>query len=121
MALYQKQIKYSLYETVPAYGFNLDGCKDALVGDTGWIAEEEDVWFNKQNGPYALTETRWGKREERYVKIDAAPVVHGRWIGKNSPYDVNIHICSVCREQVSILGNKLRYCPNCGAKMDSEN
>lgn len=43
---------------------------------------------------------------------------HGRWIGKNSPYDVNIHICSVCREQVSILGNKLRFCPNCGAKMD---
>lgn len=45
---------------------------------------------------------------------------HGRWIGKNSPYDVNIHICSVCREQVSILGNKLRFCPNCGAKMDKE-
>lgn len=43
---------------------------------------------------------------------------HGRWIGKNSPYDVNIHICSECREQVSILGNKLRFCPNCGAKMD---
>lgn len=44
--------------------------------------------------------------------------LHGRWIGKNSPYDVNIHICSECREQVSILGNKLRFCPNCGAKMD---
>lgn len=41
----------------------------------------------------------------------------GRWIGKNSPYDVNIHICSVCRESVSILGNKLRFCPNCGADM----
>ena len=55
----------------------------------------------------------------RYMDTaDVAPVRHGRWIGKNSPYDVNIHICSVCRGQVSILGNKLRVCPNCGAKMD---
>lgn len=52
--------------------------------------------------------------------VDAVEVVHGRWIGKNSPYDANIHICSVCREQISILGNKLRFCPNCGAKMDGD-
>lgn len=61
------------------------------------------------------------------LRLENAPTItlddlrpRGRWIGKNSPYDVNIHICSVCREQVSILGNKLRYCPNCGAKMDLE-
>ena len=54
----------------------------------------------------------------QFPAADVAPVRHGRWIGKNSPYDVNIHVCSVCRGQVSILGNKLRICPNCGAKMD---
>lgn len=54
----------------------------------------------------------------QFPAADVAPVRHGRWIGKNSPYDVNIHICSVCRGQVSILGNKLRFCPYCGARMD---
>lgn len=54
---------------------------------------------------------------EKLIAADVAPVRHGRWIGKNSPYDVNIHVCSVCRGQVSILGNKLRFCPYCGADM----
>ena len=53
----------------------------------------------------------------QFPAADVVPVRHGRWIGKNSPYDVNIHVCSVCRGQVSILGNKLRFCPNCGCKM----
>ena len=82
----------------------------------------------------ALLEKRWDvpfeTEDSHFVQVvdvvdiiaappaDVAPVRHGRWIGKNSPYDVNIHICSVCRGQVSILGNKLRFCPNCGAKMD---
>ena len=57
-------------------------------------------------------------RDDNGDAIGISRVRHGRWIGKNSPYDVNIHVCSICEEQVSILGNKLRYCPNCGAKMD---
>lgn len=54
----------------------------------------------------------------RQKTADVAPVRHGRWVWKHSPYDLNIYICSVCKKQVSILGNKLRYCPNCGAIMD---
>ena len=54
--------------------------------------------------------------------IDAAPVVHGRWIWRDGKC-----FCSACSEQ----GEPKRvyqdgtvdeyfYCPNCGAKMDLE-
>ena len=57
--------------------------------------------------------------------IDAAPVVHGRWVkahGMMPPEDPHRKKCSMCggwalqdyfgRERMS------HYCPNCGAKMD---
>ena len=56
--------------------------------------------------------------------IDAAPVVHARWI----PVDVDnaYFICSLCKDKTTkwriafpmeIL-NSFNYCPHCGAKMD---
>ena len=52
--------------------------------------------------------------------IDAAPVVHGRWIlketcGKNTE---KFH-CSVCNKIPKSLCIET-YCPDCGAKMDLE-
>ena len=46
--------------------------------------------------------------------IDAAPVVHGRWIANR--------ICSICRKGLTewAAQNGYYYCPNCGAKMDGE-
>ena len=41
----------------------------------------------------------------------------GRWIHKHSIYDSNIYICSNCKEQISILGNKVPSCPYCIADM----
>lgn len=41
----------------------------------------------------------------------------GRWVHKRSIYDSNIYICSNCKEQISILGNKLPSCPYCIADM----
>jgi predicted RNA-binding Zn-ribbon protein involved in translation (DUF1610 family) len=62
--------------------------------------------------------------------VDAAPVVHGRWVDEDFPYkDANANprvtaICSNCgniahrmEHGYSILS---KYCPNCGAKMDGE-
>ena len=52
--------------------------------------------------------------------IDAAPVVHGRWIFKHNPitdpkkYFTRI-VCSECNLHT---GQKSNYCPMCGAKMD---
>ena len=54
--------------------------------------------------------------------VDAAPVVHGRWISYLDGEHLmpeRYYKCSVCSDR----GYKFRrnYCPNCGAKMDGGN
>ena len=49
--------------------------------------------------------------------VDAAPVVHGRWIkAECSEKDGNAR-CSNCGQWE---WDNCNYCPNCGAKMDLE-
>jgi len=61
--------------------------------------------------------------------VDAAPVVHGEWIGESDGYAdgelvYDVWSCSKCdyciddgTDNPELLPN---YCPNCGAKMDGE-
>jgi hypothetical protein len=55
--------------------------------------------------------------------VDAAPVVHGRWIETLVP-DGYVQKASRMRKQCSVCGwtnaCRYKYCPNCGAKMDLE-
>ena len=56
--------------------------------------------------------------------VDAAPVVHGRWIFDFSLDDSNFYRCSVCGRQEVLLAKEstaeyFPYC-HCGAKMDLE-
>ena len=48
-------------------------------------------------------------------KVDAVPVVHGRWTDK----DGGIATCSVCGERWGVW-SVMQYCPSCGARMDGE-
>lgn len=51
--------------------------------------------------------------------IDAAPVVHARWIEPCiNKYGHPCHHCSACRFKASQKDRN--YCPNCGAKMRGE-
>ena len=58
--------------------------------------------------------------------VDAAPVVHGRWIEREDPMLDTYYTCSACGEAFYIeqTGDPVKdlftytYCPNCGAKMD---
>lgn len=61
--------------------------------------------------------------------VDAATVVHGRWIkmtGMMPPEYHGHYECSECQWHMKGLRNswtreeELSYCPNCGAKMDKE-
>lgn len=63
------------------------------------------------------------ERIEEYPAVDAAPVVHGRWIPISEQIVRNGHVlfadgveCSVCREGHS----DRKYCEECGTKMDLE-
>ena len=48
--------------------------------------------------------------------VDAAEVVHGRWIQSEPGY----RLCSHCMADVAIFSSHRNYCPNCGAKMDGD-
>ena len=66
------------------------------------------------------------QRIEEWLEIntvDAVEVVHGRWVEKPNPWGQDgshSYDCSICGERTCVVGHKLRYCPNCGAKMDGE-
>lgn len=54
--------------------------------------------------------------------VDAAPVVHGRW-GEYESFPLTPSLngcpCSVCKTHFSPSSIIImKYCPNCGAKMD---
>lgn len=48
--------------------------------------------------------------------VDAAPVVHGRWIK-----DGDVVVCSNCGEEHAWEEYRATYCEDCGAKMDGGN
>lgn len=56
--------------------------------------------------------------------VDAAPVVHGRWINKGyitTAYgSIDTGDCSACGAVDVPIEPYDDYCPNCGAKMDGE-
>lgn len=51
---------------------------------------------------------------------DVAPVVHGRWIEQEKYTFGIMYDCSICENRILDNGHPWNYCPNCGAKMESE-
>lgn len=52
-------------------------------------------------------------------RADVVEVVHGRW-NQDGIYNV-CSVCNNCTLMPHLKGlSKFNYCPNCGAKMDSE-
>lgn len=68
------------------------------------------------NTSYAKARSAWNRRTQ-----SNEPVKHGKWI---VPDDTVIAcICSVCGWESNLYEDDVMgmpYCPNCGAKMDSE-
>ena len=62
--------------------------------------------------------------------IDAAPVVHGKWMQCKTQLGKIYSVCSNCKTDFKFKTDKgtfarldmngMPYCPNCGAKMDKE-
>ena len=51
----------------------------------------------------------------RIPTADVAPVTHGRWVPFHSQTAGDIQYCSAC--EIGFAA-RMRFCPNCGAKMD---
>ena len=57
--------------------------------------------------------------------VDAVPVVHGRWEEHEDCNGDSYYTCSVCDCYWTLIDgtpaeNNMRYCPECGAKMNAE-
>lgn len=52
---------------------------------------------------------------EDFASVDAAPVVHAKWIPFHSEAAGDIQYCSACDIGFDA---RMDYCPHCGARMD---
>ena len=58
---------------------------------------------------------------QHLIANSVAPVVHGRWISKNPHGYEWTFVCSNCGYVDGYpFNDRHNYCPNCGAKMESE-
>ena len=75
---------------------------------------------------FTIGEIRSMLKNERIAPTaDVVEVRHGYWKEQDDGWDGVMYTCSVCHcDWVTIDGtpseNNMRYCPECGAKMDGE-
>lgn len=90
--------------------------REALINDLSYCAPE--LFFDKD---YLVAKIM------KQPAVDAAPVVHARWIkmtGMMPPEYHGHYMCSNCEWHMKGLRNswtreeELSYCPGCGARMD---
>ncbi len=93
-----------------------------LIGREAAIDELRDIWCRDchcATTKHDCTACNIGDligRIKDLPAVDAAPVVHGRWINQDSTYTK--YQCSACKEKN--FDGVGRFCPNCGARMDKE-
>ena len=82
----------------------------------GWCVVTDDLFGM---GKYHEREIVLQAIEESHT-VDAVPVVRGEWIEHPTKDSV---ICSYCHADWNMFDNDIYrfcYCPNCGAKIESE-
>lgn len=92
-----------------------------LIDANDFLAELKERHENIMQDPEVSKRMKWCEAVhygattaiiEKMPTIEAAPVVHGRWI-----YCYGYYQCSLCGSEMGTRDG-WSYCPNCGAKMD---
>lgn len=89
------------------------------------VVQESKFYNNHSN---AIAKTIHRHEHDHFLRLidiqyaaDVVEVVHGKWEEADDGDGV---VCSICREDFCNLYlevDRFKYCPNCGARMDSEN
>ena len=87
---------------------------DALVEKAYWHGEHPSVDDLFAEGVDAVNVSDI----DNALTIEAEPVRHGYWMCGDY-YDIG-DVCSECDWDSGMVNPTLRYCPNCGAKLDLE-
>lgn len=92
-----------------------------------------DEYIDREEVISIINTAGFWEEEDREVAItcvkyaeaaDVAPVKHGKWEQRDYfDEDDNVYVCSACDEPWTLNAgnpkeNNMKYCPNCGAKMD---
>ena len=101
-------------------------CREAILDDlekeieAGNIALDEDVWINK-GLRIAIRDIKDSK------SADVQPIRRGRWeeIEEYGGWGDTYFRCSICGDEWDLdtgtpVENGMKYCPNCGARMDGD-
>ena len=83
----------------------------AIEAATDWTVKPDGEIFN-------AIKAACRSKLEQIPAVEAAPVVHGRWISKNEEGVYGPVYCSTCDFELRI--DDMPYCPMCGAKMDEK-
>lgn len=81
------------------------------------MAQTEEVHTICREEVLQIIDKYKAESEEEPPTVDAQPVIHAKWIFRSGAvYDE--YICSNCNKRH--IDYATNYCPNCGAKMESE-
>lgn len=59
------------------------------------------------------------ENKEKFPAADVEPVQHGEWVYDRTYYEADECHCSLCNQLMTTArGIRMKYCPNCGAKID---
>ena len=89
--------------------------REALYEKAYWHGEHPDVGNPFPDGVDAIDI----KDVDAIPAADVAPVRRGRWVPTKAPFMNECEDCSVCGYR-TVWGHRYNYCPDCGAKMGSE-
>lgn len=84
-------------------------------------------WIDKHGDVHTADEMSEFRAIEALEPADVAPVIHGTWMrygydGSPNEKDTVYWQCDQClTTQMGRRETAMKYCPNCGARMDGEN
>lgn len=83
-------------------------------GVNGFVKEKIKRALNDL--PYSVK----GDLETTLEAADVQPVKHGRWENTSTPNQLKCSNCEIIHLIVQYPQGDIKYCPNCGARMDGD-
>ena len=111
----ERNVECPLIE-LPPHGDLIDRDEGIKIGAELAAMHESDATTQELEKEY------WHGYEDAMQRRDIKPVVHGKWVLKtfNDGYgEYQLYECNLCGAVTAQRKSK-NYCPNCGAKMESE-
>lgn len=94
--------------------------REAALSDLKEELEYDTPMYTEEQNRYIKSGLRIAIKDIKYLPTaDVVEIRHGKWIWKELYDEIGyILVCSACEESEGAC-ERFDYCPNCGARMDS--